>query len=250
MIEPAETYTHAGIEVRIEYQDFDQELCDPRDCDGNLSTFYLYRPGYKLGDEQLEASGLPEIECPNCGGTGDDDSCPRCEGYTEVEPTLAEFAKSKSAIAIAPLFIFEHSLMSISQGAVVFLDEDEGANIDTDTRGRVVGDEAGWDTSFSGFALVTKEAWKECFGDEPLDKEKVIASVRAEVEVYDLYLQGQCFGYRVAPDTPFEDSCWGFLGMDHIKEEANDAAEYAAERIATEAREKAEWAARDVMTCG
>lgn len=243
----AETYEHKGVTVEINYEEFDTGHANPRDHDGNLSTFYIYRPGYELGEEQLAASGLPEIECPNCADDTQDE-CPRCEGFATVEPTLAEWAKSEDAIAIAPLFIYEHSGLSISHGPIVFLDEDEGANVNTDPRGRFMGDDAGWDTSFSGFALVTRANWKECFLDAPVDKEQIAKNIDSEVEEYDKYLRGEVFWFIVARDTPFEDSCHGFLGDDYIKEEANRAAECAADQFANEARERADWAARGVMT--
>lgn len=246
-MDPAETYEHNGVTVEIHYMEHDQEFSNPRDDDGALSTFYLYRPGYTLGDEQLDQSGLPEIDCPACEGEGDE-NCGRCEGVGTVEPTLAEWAKSEDAIAIAPLFIFEHSMMSISSGPVTFIDEDEGANVSTDTRGRFMGDDAGWDTSFSGFALVTREKWDACFPNEPLDKTKIEEIVKGEVDEYDKYLRGEVYGYVIAPGTIAEESCWGFLGDEYVKEAANAETAHAAERIAKDAEEEANWAARDVMT--
>lgn len=250
-MDPAETYTHAGVTVNICWEEFDQGIANPRDDDGHLSTFYLYRPGYTLGDEQLPSNGLDEIACPACDGEGDE-NCKRCEGWAGVEPTLAEFARSEDAIAIAPLFIFEHSMMSISKGATVFLDEDEGAHVETDSRGRFMGDDAGWDTSFSGFALVTREAYDACWPERKgeIDKEWIEKAIEAEVEEYDLYLRGEVYWFEVAPGTIAEETCGGFLGTDYIKEAANESAEYAAKRLATDAAEKAEWAARDVMTVG
>lgn len=44
--------------------------------------------------------------------------------------------------------------------------------------------------------------------------------LEAEVQSYDLYLTGQCYGYRCLKDEDEVDSCWGFLGDfdDCIKE--------------------------------
>ena len=36
--------------------------------------------------------------------------------------------------------------------------------------------------------------------------------LEGEVECYDLYLRGECYGYRLFKDGEEEDSCWGFLG--------------------------------------
>ena len=36
--------------------------------------------------------------------------------------------------------------------------------------------------------------------------------LEAEVESYDMYLRGECYGFRLYKDGEEEDSCWGFLG--------------------------------------
>lgn len=49
--------------------------------------------------------------------------------------------------------------------------------------------------------------------------------LEGEIECYDQYLTGQCYGYVVTPESGDEDSCWGSLGdIDYVKSEAYDVA--------------------------
>lgn len=254
-MEPAETYEHCGVTVEIHYDETGSG--DPREGD-NVTTLFCSYPGYELGDEQLPSDGFEEINCPKCQGTGegphvDDDEpvapdCERCDGTGWATPTVHEWANEQGAIAIAPLFVYEHSGITMRAGTVKCLPEGELTRADTASRARFVGDDAGWDTSMVGFAIITNDDWKTCMGDTPRTEERLREIIDSEVESYAMYLEGQVYGYVVAEDTPFADSCWGFLGDDHVKEEANVAAKHAAEQLAEEANERSEMAARDIVT--
>lgn len=252
-----------GVVARICYEQ-DSEHCDPRQWD-NLGTMYIYRPGYSLGDEQLPESGLPEIDCPVCDGgerdvegpvhlresfgvmVEEEPTCPRCENSCTTEPTLTEWLREINAVAAMPLFIYEHSGMTISSGRFVWLaDEDEMTREDTASHGRFIGDDAGWDTSFSGVIVATRENIENL--GAPDDRESIERSLESEVSEYASWLEGDVYYYTVdGPHAP-HDSCGGFIGFDHAKEEAKQAAEHAVERSKRERAEIAEWAARDVET--
>lgn len=260
-MEAIETYEHAGVQVKI--MPDDSGCGDPRDAD-NPATLYCYHPSYELGDELLPSGGLEQIDCPepNCedGERTDLPSaapdgrtlCPRCEGHGTVDPTVEEWLKDIGAIAAMPLFLYEHSGITMRTGSLIFLGEDEVTREDTDSRNRFAFDADGWDTSFVGFIVADEESLTKCCGDdaEYRTREWLEDMLRTEVEVYAMYLEGQVYGYIVGENTPFEDSCWGFLGFEHVKEEANDVAKIVAEETAKEANERADWAARDVMTLG
>jgi hypothetical protein len=53
--------------------------------------------------------------------------------------------------------------------------------------------------------------------------------VKGEFKTFAHYVEGEVFGYIVAENSPEEDSCWGYYGMDDVKEAANEAAGYAAQ---------------------
>lgn len=253
MMEAVETYEHKGVEVKI-FPDHD--CMSPRDCDGKIGEMFAYYRGYELGDTQLPSDGLPEIECANCEGEGwvkNGAECERCDGLGRVEPTVKEWLASEEAIAAVPLFVYEHSGITMRTGELVWLADADIERSNTESRNRFMGDPDGWDTSFVGFVVVRDAHIEEAMGEGwrgHRTPEWVAEAVNGEVEEYARYLEGDCYGYVVAEDTPFHDSCWGFIGFKYAKEEANRAASDAAEQIANEAREKAEWAARDVVTCG
>lgn len=254
MHEPIETYEHSGVEVKI-IPDFDCEHANPREGD-NPVALCCYHPNYNLGDEEhaLPRDGFEEIECPKCEGEGeinDGEDCPRCDTVGYCTPTLAEWAREQKALAIAPLFLLDHSGITMNVGRTVLVSDDELTRADTVSADRFVSDGAGWDTSMVGFAIITNELWEPCMGDTPVTLEKATEVIDSEVKVYASYLEGEVYGYAVADDTLFGESCWGYLGdpdESGCKEEANHAAECVAKRQVEEANERLEMAARDIET--
>lgn len=261
-MDPIETYEHAGIEVKI-IPDLDCEHANPREGD-NPVALHCYYPGYELGDEQLPRDGFEEIECPRCEGEGEvhnPDSaapdertlCERCDGHCYTTPTLHEWAKEQGAVAIAPLFVYEHSGITMRAGRTVLVGDDELTRRDTESKDRFIGDDAGWDTSMVGFAIITNELWEPCMGDTPITQEKAAEVINSEVKVYAWYLEGAVYGYVVADGELGEDACWGFVGYPDesgIKDEANAAAKHARELQDQEVNERSEMAARDIETVG
>lgn len=207
----AEQFEHAGCSVRIVY---DYDAPSPRDQD-NLSTLVCRYNGYELGDEQAAADTIEE---------------------------LRDELIARGAIVLLPLFVYEHSGITMSTGRDVLAGMEPA---DVAATGRNPFDAAGWDTSFVGFAYTTAERVTE-LGAPPED---AAAQVEAEVEEYDRYLRGECFGYVIEDDAGEHlDSCWGFIGCDYVVEEAKRAAECEAAAAEREAGLAAEWAARDVET--
>ena len=43
-------------------------------------------------------------------------------------------------------------------------------------------------------------------------REKAENRLHSEVETYDQYLRGECYGFQLYEDGEEIDSCWGFLG--------------------------------------
>lgn len=244
-----EHYEHAGVQVEIFY---DPDALSPRDAD-NLGEMYVSYRGHNLGDHQLPSDGLPDIDCPVCqadDAEASEEVCERCEDWGHISPTLAEWLTSINALAAMPLFVYDHSGISIRGGRLVMLDEDNVDPDDTHGAGRFVGDAQGWDTSFVGFMIVTEESISRLCGegDEYSSKEWLDSALRSELEEYDRYLRGEVYYFRVAEGTPFEDSCGGFIGIEYAKEEASRAAQTVAAQKHDEEVERARWAARDVVT--
>lgn len=248
-----ETYVHDGVRVRILQDEYADSHCDPRDAD-NLGKMLISYRGNELGDEQLPKSGLPHISCPRCEGKGyrgTENACERCEGLGEVEPTTEEWLEDQEAIAVMPLFLLDHSGLSIRGGEFIWLDDPAFRRPDGTLRApnrewvrstnRFAGDSAGWDTSFVGFLITTEERVRELCGDDAKYRtaEFLAEAFKVEIEEYDKFLRGEVYGYIVGEDTPPEESCWGFLGFDYVKEQANETAECIAKQLAAEANKRA-----------
>ena len=187
-----------GIKVRIMYEQ-DTEICDPRDCT-NLGHMFVDYRGYNLGDYP-----------------GDSDYDPRDREDDDGNPIdMFEWLKQEfDARVILPLYIYDHSGLSMSCG------RNMGS---IDPRGVNPFDSAAWDTSMVGFIFDTKGTREEC-GCEKFTDEKIEEGLRAEVESYDMYLRGECFYYVIEDEDGNElDSCAGFLGDDCAREEATMSA--------------------------
>ncbi len=81
-----------------------------------------------------------------------------------------------------------------------------------------------WDSGQVGFIYCTQ---KEIDFEWGGDKKRAEEYLRQEVETYDKYLTGDVYGITVTNPKDGEEieNCWGFYGLDHAKEEANDRAD-------------------------
>ena len=93
-----------------------------------------------------------------------------------------------------------------------------------------------WDSRQVGFVYVTRKEIKEendISRVSPKARENAIASMKAEVQGYSSYLEGDCYGYVVeelaedgdetdSGDWEEVDSCWGFLGREWAKQAFED----------------------------
>lgn len=80
-----------------------------------------------------------------------------------------------------------------------------------------------WDSGQVGYIVVSKEKVKEEYGIQrltPKVKSKALSILNAEVEEYNKYITGEVYGYRIIENGEEVDSCWGFYGLDHCRQEA------------------------------
>ena len=111
-------------------------------------------------------------------------------------PELYGLAELKNLIM--PLYLLDHSGLTISTN---------------DFHDRWDSGQIGW--IYTSHADIAKE-----YGDaSPESAEKARRLLNAEVETYDCYLRGECYGFQLFMDGAEVDSCWGFLGrFDEAKE--------------------------------
>ena len=102
-----------------------------------------------------------------------------------------------------PLYLLDHSILAMSTKPINYY--------------------GGWDTSFVGYIFATYETIRGWFGIKKITKkvkEQVIRQLRAEVEIYDDYLQGNVWGYTI---EELGDSCWGYYGEEGYKDAIGEA---------------------------
>lgn len=80
---------------------------------------------------------------------------------------------------------------------------------------------AEWDSGQVGWIYATASEIRAEYGSvSAVDVEKARERLLSEVQAYDYYLSGQCYGYRLYEDGEETDSCWGFLGrLEDVLEE-------------------------------
>jgi len=192
MFDAIETKEYKGYNINI-YQDDNPQ--NPRE-DDNLGTMLCFHGGYTLGDKT-------------------DLSSKDFNGWNEIYDYLI---KEKKAIIILPLYLYDHSGLSIKVGSF---------------QGLLPQGHAEFDSGQVGFIYVTKEKIQKEFIPkvEKLTKalkvrtEKVL---RAEVEIYNQYLNGEVYGFKIEKNGQDFDSCWGFYEIDDAIKEAEDNIDYLA----------------------
>jgi len=182
--------TQENRTVRI-YQDSDP--MNPRtDWDGHLGTMVAFHGRYALGDSD---HGYSESDY---------------DSWDELEAAIA----ADGGIHILPLYLYDHSGISISTGT--FNDR--------------------WDSGQIGFIFTTAKEIER--GGVELEPSRVEEILKSEVSTYDNYLRGEVYGYVVTEAITCDscqhveeselDSCWGFYSID-------DALEHAGWKVKTAA---------------
>lgn len=123
----------------------------------------------------------------------------------------------------------------------VYLMDHSGLALDTKPFG------CSWDSGQVGFIYTTSEKMKEI----GVTSGRVKAMLRSEVEVYGMYVEGDCWGYVIEDDDDVEgeqvDSCWGFYGEKDAKESGEEA--LAALKAAAEAEAEREPGTYRIVVC-
>lgn len=146
----------------------------PRTWD-NLGTMVCFHNRYDLGD--------------NHNYNSDD--------YNSWEEMKKAIIKEENTAVILPLYLYDHSGISISTGAF----------------------SCRWDSGQIGFIFVSKEKALEEFGGKIVTaklKERIEKILEGEVETYTQYVEGDVYGFQIVDeDDDIIDSCYGFYGSDH-----------------------------------
>ena len=101
----------------------------------------------------------------------------------------------------------------------IYMDSHGGDTINT------TGFSCPWDSRQVGWIFATTEdICKEynCKQVNPAIRRRVEQVLIGEIKIYDQYIRGEVYGYELFDKTGNEiDSCWGFYGLDYVKEEVS-----------------------------
>lgn len=113
--------------------------------------------------------------------------------FKDPEDFQEYLQKNHKKIIYLPLYLYDHSGITISTKPF----------------------SCQWDSGQVGYIYITYEDIRKEYNTKKVTKEikeKVLAILKLEVEIYDRYLTGQVFGF-VVEDNKGEviDSCWGYF---------------------------------------
>lgn len=117
-------------------------------------------------------------------------------GLGDEEPDAEEQAEIEKTCIWLPVYRYEHS----------------GTALNT------TGFNCPWDSALTGYIYVEKTKVREEWDVKrisPKLREKVLANLRAEIELLSQWANGEVYGYTLHDADGEEiDSCWGFYGDD------------------------------------
>lgn len=225
-----------GLTAEIEYEQ-DGSFANPREHECNLGFMACWHPNYILGDKQFK---------DGCGRGAVENLYERSDFESIGE--LAEKLAAEGAICVLPLYLFDHSGLSISAGAGYT------GRGDTASGGHdEFGNARGWDTTLVGVIYAMPERVRELCGEPVRTFDKfycprdwtgtpeawIAQQLEHEVELYDRYLHGEVYWWCVKDaDGDVLESCGGFLPdvgvpdaeeLDYAREEAHEALVAAVE---------------------
>jgi len=118
------------------------------------------------------------------------------ESLVDTLPNSDLYTLAAEKNIILPLNLYDHSMLCMSTSS--FLGRAQHAE---------------WDSGQVGWIYATTEDIEKEYGSlTPESYEKAETLLKSEVECYDYYLSGQCYGFRLYENGEETDSCWGFLG--------------------------------------
>ena len=189
-----------GKKTAVISQDLDAE--NPRDSDyqDNITHMICWHPRYNLGDKHAYKGPMDFfLELAEKHGNVDEDLL-----STWDVKELVHFCESLEDVKIMPLYLYDHSGLSMSTGS--FIGRSPHAEWDSGRVGFIYMDK---ETAMSDLGNVTEANWKEA-------AERIM---KADVQEYDNYLTGEIYGYQLYEGLRETDSCWGFNpGTEEITE--------------------------------
>lgn len=148
---------------------------------------------------------------------------PRYDLGSQVEPGITAEEMIEEAeerddpiLAILPLFLFDHSGISVSTKAF----------------------SCRWDSGQVGWVHVTRSR-SDMVGCQGWSLEQYEKAIHGDIQTFDSYLTGSVYGYEVeGRDGDHLHSCWGFYDQEDCLGEGKRAAEYEEDPADTRTAEE------------
>lgn len=176
------------IKIRIVH---DNDPESPREWD-NIGTMVCAHRRYKLGDDDGMSKALDLIYEHLTDKQLND-----MEFDASHVPDIERALEATGQAVLLPLYLYDHS----------------GITMKCSPFG------CPWDSGKVGFIFVSKSKARSEYNWKLINKsriEKLQKHLEGEVEVYDQYLTGDCWGFEILKEDEVSESCWGFFGYDPL----------------------------------
>ena len=184
-----QTVTYRGFTIAIQRDDIPES---PRAWD-TLGTMVCSHPRYALGDVQVKSGDIGFMEHLDQEHAI---IANRAHSYlTKSDETRIRNWIEKHVIML-PLYLYDHGGIAM----------------------KTTGFRCSWDSGQVGWIYVTRERVRNEYGVARISKELqsiVQDRLRAEVAVYNDYLTGNVYGFKIPAIESPDNSCWGFNGYNH-----------------------------------
>jgi hypothetical protein len=91
-----------------------------------------------------------------------------------------------------------------------------------------------WDSGWVGIVALKRSEWGRQDAPEPEREAALLEYAKNVAEEHGRWMNGECYGYTIIDprDEDYDgDSCWGFVGFEHVENEATEALAYAAKEL-------------------
>lgn len=204
-----ETYQHEGLTIRIK-PDYDGGAECPREW-GTTGTILTFHKQGEYGEVTTDDIDVPEQAQRHLP----------TDTASAIKFWTRRVKAQYGATVVLPIWHYTHSGMTIRTAPSNPF-------------------HCRWDSGLMGLIFDTPQGIRDCWGtDNPANKPPTRAGIKSaltgEVEVYNTWLSGDVYGYVIEDaDGDEVDACWGFYGIDDVKEQAEEAAKCAVKYRAQE----------------
>lgn len=175
---------------------YDPEPPNPRTEHCNLGRLACFHNRYTLGDKDIPF---------------------RAEDFDGWESMREHIEKKLKAVVCLPVYLYDHSGLTISTRPFY----------------------SPCDSGQVGFIYLTLAQAKQEYGDDAACSspiERIQETLKSEVEEYNNYLQGDCYGFHVmrpvkGGELETIDSCWGFIGREYAVEGIAEHSGFSVEEV-------------------